>query len=473
MLIMGFFSSCTNMAAGGLSSILASSYLAEDADIDNAELIYTEWETDLQMQINRAESDFPGYDEYRYSVDDIGHNPYELMAFLTATHQNFTYSQVSALLREMFEEQYSLSFTPEVEIRTRIVTGSSSVYDPDTGDYLGEESYEYEEEYEWHILNINLSARSFTNVAASRMDSDQREIHDLLMRSRGNRQYLSNVFDFNWLPYVSSYYGWRVHPISGEKNYHMGIDIAVPQGTPILAGHDGVITDVGYDAGGYGNYVVITGDDGLVSKYAHCDSVSVSIGQEVTAGDAIATVGSTGNSTGSHLHLEVIKNGQYLNPIFFALTGDDGFSSLPPGSPGGPVIPDYPGEPMGDGSFAALMEEAQKHLGKPYVFGANGPDSFDCSSFVSWVLDRSGVNPMSRTTAQGLYNICTPVSMANAMPGDLIFFHSTYSSPNPVSHVGIYIGNGQMIHAGNPIQYTSIETSYWQNHFYAIGRVGN
>lgn len=468
-LILGFFSSCSNMAAGGLSSVLASSYLAEEADIDNAELVYTEWETDLQIQISQAESDYPRYDEYRYSVDDIGHNSYELMAFLTAAHQNFTYAQISGLLSEMFAEQYSLSFTPETEIRTRTETRSDTYTDPET--YT--DTYEVEVEYEWYVLNITMTARSFTDVAVPRLNSDQREIYELLIRSKGNRQYLSNVFGFNCLPYVSSNYGWRVHPISGEKNYHKGTDIAVAQGTPILAGHDGVVTDVGFDADGYGNYVVISGDDGIVSKYAHCETVSVSIGQEITAGDTIATVGSTGNSTGPHLHLEIIKNGQYLNPIYFAETGDDGFSSLPPGSPGGPAIPDYPGEPMGDGSFAALMEEAQKHLGKPYIFGASGPNSFDCSGFVCYALNNSGVASVGRTTAQGLYNISTPVSRENAMPGDLIFFHSTYSTTSTVTHIGIYIGNGQMIHAGNPVQYASIDTNYWTDHFYAFGRVGN
>ena len=141
-----------------------------------------------------------------------------------------------------------------------------------------------------------------------------------------------------------------------------------------------------------------------------------------------------------------------------------------PGTPGGPEIPAYPGAPMGDGSYAALMEEAQKHLGKPYVFGAKGPDAFDCSGFVCYSLRESGVKNIA-TNAQGLYNACTPVSRANAQPGDLIFFQGTYSTPNTVTHVGIYIGNGMMIHAGKPVQYASIDTAYWTEHFYAFGRL--
>ncbi|MDL2289699.1 NlpC/P60 family protein [Ruminococcaceae bacterium OttesenSCG-928-A16] len=118
-----------------------------------------------------------------------------------------------------------------------------------------------------------------------------------------------------------------------------------------------------------------------------------------------------------------------------------------------------------------MIAEAEKHLGKRYVFGASGPANFDCSGFVSWVLDKSGVKPMSRTNAQGIYNMCSPVSPSDAKPGDLIFFTGTYSTPNAVSHIGIYVGNGMMLHCGDPIQYTSINTSYWQDHFYAFARI--
>ena len=473
MVIFGMFSSCSNMGTGSLGAIFASTYLAEDKDIDDAELYYTEWETDLLMKVESAEADHPGYDEYRYSVDDVGHDPYELMAFLTAAYQDFKYSEVQALLRQIFEEQYSLTFTPEVEIRTRTVTKYRSVYDPVSGEYMGEESYEDTEEYEWHIMNVNLTARSFTELVVPRMIADEMEIYNVLMQTYGNRQYIKNVFAFNWLPYVSSNYGYRVHPITGEKNFHKAVDIAVAQGTEILAGHDGVVTIASNDSS-YGLYVAIEGTlptgESIVTKYAHCSELLVSPGQQISAGDVIAKVGSTGQSTGPHLHLELIVDGQYLNPLYFAVTGDDGSGRIPPGSPGGVVIPDYPGEPMGDGTYAALMAEAQKHIGKPYVFGAKGPDKFDCSGFVCWSLTHSGIKSIA-TNAQGLYNACTPVSRENAQPGDLIFFHSTYSTPNTVTHVGIYIGNGMMLHAGKPIQYSSIDTNYWQNHFYAFGRI--
>ena len=464
-LISSIFTSCSSMGTSGLGAITASSYVSEDRDIDNAELYYTEWETDLQMQIENAESDHPGYDEYRYQVNDIGHNPYELMGFLTAVYQDFKYSGVQTVLQSIFAEQYTLDFVEETEIRYRTETR----VDPDTG-----QTYEVQVPYEWHILNINLTAQSFSDIIAGRMDAEQVELYNILMATKGNRQYVSNPFgETNWLPYVTSYYGYRVHPISGGKNFHKGVDIGMAQGTEIVAGQDGTVSQAG-EAGDYGLVVVLEGvmQDGrtLTTKYAHCSQLLVSAGQEVKKGDVIAKVGSTGNSTGPHLHLEVLVDEQHLNPLYFADTGDHTFSSLAPGAPGGPEIPEYPGEPMGDGSYAALMEEAQKHLGKPYVFGAKGPDSFDCSGFVCYSLRESGVKNIA-TNAQGLYNACTPVSRANAQPGDLIFFQGTYSTPNTVTHVGIYIGNGMMIHAGKPVQYASIDTAYWTEHFYAFGRL--
>ena len=130
------------------------------------------------------------------------------------------------------------------------------------------------------------------------------------------------------------------------------------------------------------------------------------------------------------------------------------------------VNPSY----MTDETFSTLITEAEKYLNYPYVWGGSNPDtSFDCSGFVSYVLTNSGLVNTGRLGAQGLYNVCTPVSRANAQPGDLIFFVGTYDTPG-VSHVGIYVGDNVMLHCGDPIQYTSISSSYWQSHFYAFGR---
>jgi len=121
-------------------------------------------------------------------------------------------------------------------------------------------------------------------------------------------------------------------------------------------------------------------------------------------------------------------------------------------------------------SILSDLVEAEKYLNYPYVWGGSNPStSFDCSGFVSYVLTNTGLVNTGRLGAQGLYNVCTPVSRANAQPGDLIFFTGTYDTPG-ISHVGIYVGDNVMLHCGDPIQYTSISSSYWQSHFYAFGR---
>ena len=127
--------------------------------------------------------------------------------------------------------------------------------------------------------------------------------------------------------------------------------------------------------------------------------------------------------------------------------------------------------PASGAGVSALISVASSKLGSPYVWGAKGPSSFDCSGFVCWVFTNSGVHNLPRTTAQGIYNQCTPVSAADAKAGDIIFFTGTYNSGVPVSHVGIYCGNGVMIHCGDTISYASINSSYWQSHFYAFGRL--
>ncbi len=123
-------------------------------------------------------------------------------------------------------------------------------------------------------------------------------------------------------------------------------------------------------------------------------------------------------------------------------------------------------------TYQKLIQEAEKHLGKAYVFGASGPNNFDCSGFVCWTYTKSGVYNLPRTTAQGIYNKCTKIPADQAQPGDIVFFEKTYNTSSPVTHVGIYTGNGMMIHCGDPIKYASINGMYWSQHLYAFGRLG-
>ena len=133
---------------------------------------------------------------------------------------------------------------------------------------------------------------------------------------------------------------------------------------------------------------------------------------------------------------------------------------------------DYPGAIYNDKIYLKILDEAEKYIGYPYVFGGSTPEtSFDCSGYVCWVLNRTDLLETERTDAQGLYNMCTEISEEEVRPGDLVFFQGTYDTPNTVTHVAFYVGNGYMLHAGSPIGYSSMGTNYWRTHFYAFGRI--
>ena len=292
---------------GILGGIGGTSYLAEDADINGAGIAYSEWEIDLLMEALNAETSHPGYDEYRYFIDPIGHDPHALLSFLTAKYDDFTFAGVEAVLRDIFNQQYSLTFTEIIEVRSYEETWTD-----EDGESHTETIY-----YDYYILEVTLTAKPFTDVIIPLLETvDEQERYDVYNIIRGNRQYVGSPFPYNWLPYVSSYFGYRQNPFTGVKEFHTGIDIALPEGTEIQAGGKGVVVSAG-DAGDYGLMVVIEYTTGATARYAHCSSLLVSAGQEVVAGQAIAKVGSIGASTGPHLHAEVIKDGEYMNPLYF------------------------------------------------------------------------------------------------------------------------------------------------------------
>ena len=178
----------------------------------------------------------------------------------------------------------------------------------------------------------------------------------------------------------------------------------------------------------------------------------------------------------SHIPVEIMTEEQLSMYALYMQTLGNRPDLFPqgqyPNASGKGEFEDYeiPPEALEDETFAAMVEEAEKYLGFPYVWGGSSPStSFDCSGFISWVINHSGWN-VGRQTANGLLNICTPVSSANAQPGDLIFFQGTYDTAG-ASHVGLYVGNNMMIHCGDPISYANIGTSYWQSHFYTFGRL--
>ena len=330
------FSGCSAMVQGTSSTFIGTTYPSEDEDIYAAEAAYKELEEALDEQINNMETTHPGYDEYRYQVDEITHNPYQLISFLTVLYEQFTYDQIEALdmLPVYFSEQYRLTVEEVTEIRTR--TETQTVTDPLTGEETEEE---VEVEYEWHVLCICLTNKGFDTVARSHMTGEQAALYDAYNMTYGNRSYLFDV-------------------------------------------------------------------DGL-----------------------------------------------------------------PADNPGGSDY-EIPAEALDDAQFARMIQEAEKYLGMAYVWGGASPETgFDCSGFVSWVINNCGNGwNVGRQTAEGLRRSCTAVSASEAKPGDLIFFQGTYNTPG-ASHVGIYVGNGMMIHCGNPIKYSNINTPYWQGHFLSYGRV--
>ncbi len=333
MLIAGMFSSCTAMFAGSGNAVLGTSYTAEDADILGADADYSALETALDNQISNIESTHPGYDEYRYDLAEIGHNPYELASYLTVLFEDYTRAEAQSTLQSLFAQQYTLTLTPEVEVRYRTETRTDSEGN----------DYDVEVPYNYHILNVKLTNKGLGAVIRdSGLTTEQADRYDVLMTTSGNR---------------SELFGEDVYGVSG---------------------------------GEYTDY-------------------------------------------------------------------------------------DIPGEALTDEKFRRMITEAEKYLGYPYVWGGSSPStSFDCSGFVSWVINHSGNGwNVGRLGARGLKNICDIIPPDQAKPGDLIFFHHTYDAPDPsdATHVGIYVGDGMMIHCGNPISYASTESNYWQSHFLCFGRI--
>ena len=313
--ILGGLSSCAMMVGSGISGMFAATYTATDPAMLDAEAAYCAMEEDLQAEIDAIETDYPGYEDYHYDLDDIGHDPYVLISMLSALHDGaFTLEEVQEDLQTIFSHQYILTLSAQSELM---------------------------------------------------------EIDGRLQRGMVLYVELENV-GMDWLP------------------------------SELLT------------------------DEQLASYAAY---------------------------------MSTLGNREDL------FAGVPGASTLVP-----PTIYDIPPDALEDQTFAAMIAEGEKYLGYPYVWGGSSPEtSFDCSGFVCWVLNHSGWS-VGRTTAQGLYNICTPVSSSNAKPGDLIFFVGTYDTPD-VSHVGIYVGGGQMLHCGNPISYANVNVPYWQEHFYCFGRL--
>lgn len=293
---MSIFSSCSVMFGSAVGHIVSGTYQAEDEAITDSESLYTQLELDLKEKIKDVPKNYPGYDEYQYEIDEIAHDPFILISFLSAVYEDFEFNDVKKVVNELFLEQYKLEFQEIIEIRTNTLDDGTI------------------ETYEYKTLITKLTTKPLEDIVLSKMNEEQKEQYHIFKDTQGLHQYYSAPLE-NWQSKITSHFGYRTHPITGKRDFHKGLDMAAPLGTPIKSISTGKVIAAGF-TNIRGNYVTIQDATGEKTEYFHCESLKVKTGQQVKAGEEIATVGSTGNSTGTHLHLEIIRKGTNLNPLF-------------------------------------------------------------------------------------------------------------------------------------------------------------
>lgn len=435
MILAGSITSMGSVFAGMSTTVFQSTYLASDDELKAAEEAYCEMEEDLQRQIDNIESRYPGYDEYRYQVDEISHNPYQLASYLTVKFGNFKASdaKVQKELKALFNAQYGITIDGGMETitETKTVRVDESLGQVVTSGYC----------------NCSICCGRWAGGATA-----------------------------------SGVYPTANHTIAVDAS-----NPTVPMGTKVIMNgveytvedtgnfaRYGVDFDVYYDshaaasAHGHQTWEAYLADDNGTQEVEVTTTRTVNVLNTTMTNGGFDAVARARLGEDDAINWYNILNTSYGNRDYLwdktSISGytPDGMSySIPP-------------EALNDTRFRNMITEAEKYLGYPYVWGGASPStSFDCSGFVSWVINNCGNGwDVGRQTAEGLRNSCTYVSPDQAKPGDLIFFQGTYDTAG-ASHVGIYVGNGMMIHCGNPIQYASIETSYWQQHFYCFGRLPN
>ena len=428
VLIAASFSSCSAVLQGGSSAIISTSYSSTDEDIYAAENAYKALEEALNTQINQIESRHPDYDEYRYQIDEIGHNPYQLISYLTVKYGGFTYAEVADEIKEIFQQQYGINTqsTRETVTETKTVRVGESLGQVVTSGYCN--------------CSICCGQWSGGPTASGSMPTAN---HTIAVDATN--------------PFV---------PI-GTHVVMNGVEYVV-EDTGAFARY-GVQFDVYYDnhaaASAHGHQTW----EAYIADSNGSQEVEVTTTKEVNRLD----VTMTNHNLDTVLRSRMTEEEQERYDAYNRYYGNRDYlfdlNSIPTGSSGfGYTIP---GEALSDPQFAKMIREAEKYLGVPYVWGGYSPSGFDCSGFVSWVINNCGNGwNIGRCTADELRSHCSQVSPSEAKPGDLIFFQGTYNTSG-ASHVGIYVGNNMMIHCGKPVQYTSIASSYWQEHFMAFGRL--
>ena len=422
--------SCSASIQGGGSVIQVTTYPSSDEDIYAAENYYVSLENALNQQINEMESTHSEYDEYQYNVGEIAHNPYHLISYLTAKYGDWTYEDVKDELKDLFEAQYQLS----TEGKTETVTETRTVR---VGESLG-----------------NVVTSGYCNCPIC-----------------------CGVWSGG--PTASGAYPTANHTIAVDASNPF-----VPLETKIVM--NGVEYTV-EDTGAFARYGV------QFDVYYDSHSAAQAHGHQtweafISDDNGNREVTVTDTSTKKILYVTLVNGGfdavarANLNEeqliIYNALNTTYGnrnylwdVNTISNGSGSDGMSYEIPPEALQDEEFARMIHEAEKYLGVPYVWGGYSPSGFDCSGFVSYVINNCGNGwNLGRQTAEGLRSNCTYVAPAEAKPGDLIFFQGTYNTSG-ASHVGIYVGNNMMIHCGDPIHYSNISTAYWQEHFMCFGRL--
>ena len=343
--VMNTVSACAPLTQTVLDSIVLGTYPATEEDVRAAEAAYAAKEKELKEEIDHYQQRHPGYDEYRITAADIWHDPYALMAIISAWYdgKEWTINEAAPVIEKYFALQYILTEDVETitKYRTEQRTGHRLVSDGNGGTRLEAYTYEASAPYKYTICTVTLENKILSHLPVYSMSHHTMGMYALYMSTLGN---MPELF--------------------------------------------------------------------------------------------------AGNAHASHLR----EPGKY----------------------------DVPAETLAaDPQFARIMEEAQKYIGYPYVWGGASPEtSFDCSGFVSWVYTESGVYNTGRLGATGLYGICKKITSEQAQLGDLVFFEGTMGdAADGITHVGIYVGGNHMLHCGSPIGYADLTESYWRKHFYAFGRV--
>ena len=428
LLISASLTSCTALMQGAGSSVVGTTYPSTDEDIYAVENRYRELEAALNAQINAMRSAHPEYDDFRYQIDEISHNPYHLISYFTTKYGEFTYDQVKDELEEIFREQYGLTTSGE---RNVTVTETKKVR---VGESLGQ---------------VVTSGYCNCPICCGQWSGG---------------------------PTASGVYPTAAHTIAVDASNPF-----VPMGTHVVMnGVEYVVEDTGNFAR-YGVQFDVYYDDHTTAQnhghqtwdaYLADDNGSQEI--EVTTTQTVNrySVSLTNHNLDTVLRNRMTDDEKVRYSLYNRTFGHRDYlfdlNSLPTYGGNGYTIPP---EALSDERFARMIEEAEKHLGTPYVWGGYAPGGFDCSGFVSWVINHCGNGwDYGRMTAEGIRQVCAYVSPEEAKPGDIIFFERTYDTAG-ASHVGIYVGDGMMIHCGKPVQYTTIHTDYWNNHFMQFGRL--